>query len=117
MPGTIRWGVKRGQFLAEDRILETGGDSAVSSFASAAKIGDVARHAERSSHRSIGQPKTKLLTAEEVARMLDVSTAWVYDHAGRKRPFIPVVRLGKAVRFRPEDIDQFIIAMMRNQPW
>ena len=40
----------------------------------------------------------KLLSAEEVARILNVSTAWVYDHADRKRPVIPSVRLGKAVR-------------------
>ncbi len=30
----------------------------------------------------------KLLTAEDVARVLNVSTAWVYDHADRKRPQI-----------------------------
>ena len=55
----------------------------------------------------------KLLTAEEVARILNVSTAWVYDHADRKRPQVPSVRLGKAVRFRPEDVLTFIDAMTR----
>ncbi len=55
----------------------------------------------------------RLLTAEEVANMLNVSTAWVYDHADRKRPMIPSVRLGKTVRFRPEDIEQFIREMTR----
>ncbi len=54
-----------------------------------------------------------LLTAEEVARILNVSTAWVYDHADRKRPLIPSVRLGKAVRFRPEDVQKFIEEMTR----
>jgi excisionase family DNA binding protein len=53
----------------------------------------------------------RLLTAEEVAKILNVSTAWVYDHADRKRPQIPSVRLGKAVRFRPEDVEQFIREM------
>jgi excisionase family DNA binding protein len=53
----------------------------------------------------------KLLTAEEVAQILNVSTAWVYDHADRKRPAIVCVRLGKAVRFRPEDVRTFIEAM------
>jgi excisionase family DNA binding protein len=56
----------------------------------------------------------KLLSAEEVARILNVSTAWVYDHADRKRPLIPSVRLGKAVRFRPEDLEQFIREMTRH---
>jgi excisionase family DNA binding protein len=55
----------------------------------------------------------KLLTAEEVAKIFGVSTAWVYDHADRKRPTIPSVRLGKAVRFRPEDVERFIREMTR----
>jgi excisionase family DNA binding protein len=55
----------------------------------------------------------KLLTAEEVAQILNVSRAWVYDHAYRKQPAIPCVRLGKAVRFRPEDVRTFIEAMIR----
>jgi excisionase family DNA binding protein len=50
----------------------------------------------------------RLLNVEEVAEILNVSTAWVYDHADRKRPRIPCVRLGKAVRFRPEDVLAFI---------
>jgi excisionase family DNA binding protein len=55
----------------------------------------------------------KLLTVEEVAKILNVSVAWVYDHADRKRPQVPSVRLGKAVRFRPEDVEQFIREMTR----
>ena len=55
----------------------------------------------------------KLLNAEEVAQILHVSTAWVYDHADRKRPAIPCVRLGKAVRFQPEDVRRFIETMTR----
>ena len=54
-----------------------------------------------------------LLTADEVAKILNVSMAWVYDHADRKRPLIPSVRLGKAVRFRPEDVQKFIEEMTR----
>jgi excisionase family DNA binding protein len=55
----------------------------------------------------------RLLTVEEVAQLLNVSTAWVYDHADRKRPVMPSVRLGKSVRFRPEDVRTFIDAMTR----
>ena len=43
-------------------------------------------------------------TAEEVAQLLKVSTASVYDHADRKQPAIPCVHLDKSVRFRPEDV-------------
>lgn len=53
-----------------------------------------------------------LLTAGEVAKILNVSTAWVYDHAARKRPLIPSIRLGKAVRFREEDLRAFIEKMI-----
>ena len=58
-------------------------------------------------------PMERLLTPREVAQILNVSAAWVYDHADRKRPAIPSVRLGKAVRFRPEDVRTFIEEMTR----
>ena len=54
----------------------------------------------------------KLFTAEQVAAILNVSSAWVYDHTNRKRPVLPSVRLGKAVRFRPDDIVRFINDML-----
>ena len=55
----------------------------------------------------------KLLTAEAVAEILNVSTAWVYDHADRKRPLITSVRLGKALRFQPDHVRKFIDDMTR----
>jgi excisionase family DNA binding protein len=58
----------------------------------------------------------KLLTAGQVAEILNVSMAWVYDHADRKRPTLPSVRLGKAVRFRAGDIEKFIEEMSRFTP-
>ena len=36
----------------------------------------------------------KLLTPKEVARWLDVSVDWVHNHATRKEPRLPVVRIG-----------------------
>jgi predicted DNA-binding transcriptional regulator AlpA len=49
--------------------------------------------------------------------MLGVSVAWVLDHSnGRRRPNLPSVKMGKAVRFRPEDIDSFIEQHLRNAP-
>jgi predicted DNA-binding transcriptional regulator AlpA len=59
-----------------------------------------------------------LLTLEEVAKMLGVSKAWVRDHATRRSPRIPVIRLGgkrAVLRFRPRDIESFIDAHLQVQ--
>ena len=59
-----------------------------------------------------GQPVV-LLTLDQVSEMLSVSKAWVRDHATRRNPRIPVVRLGgkrAVLRFRPQDIESFITA-------
>lgn len=53
------------------------------------------------------QPE-RLLTPKEVAEILSVSTAWVLDHSTRRRPHLPSVKLGKAVRFRRTDVEEFI---------
>jgi predicted DNA-binding transcriptional regulator AlpA len=42
----------------------------------------------------------RLLTINDVAELLGVSKAWVYDHVTRKRPFLPCVRLGEITQFR-----------------
>ena len=50
-----------------------------------------------------------LLTAEEVAKRLHVSTDWVWDHSSRKKPLLPVIRMGDgALRYRPSGIEAFI---------
>jgi predicted DNA-binding transcriptional regulator AlpA len=52
-----------------------------------------------------------LLTLDQVAEMLGTSRAWVRDHATRRNPRIPCVRLGgrrALLRFRPQDIETFI---------
>jgi len=49
-----------------------------------------------------------LLAPSEVAKCLGVSSAWVRDHATRKSPRIPAVKVGKLLRFRPVDIREFI---------
>lgn len=51
----------------------------------------------------------ELLRAGDVARILGISPAWVYQHScGKRRPNLPSVRLGGAVRFRAEAIERFI---------
>ena len=50
-----------------------------------------------------------LLTAEDVARRLNVRTDWVWDHSSRKRPLLPVIRMGDgALRYRASGIEAFI---------
>ena len=50
----------------------------------------------------------RLLTAQDVAERLGVSERWVRDHATRRSPRIPVVKLGPLLRFRVEDIEDFL---------
>lgn len=45
-----------------------------------------------------------LLTADEVARMLRVPKSWVYSHLAD----LPAIRLGRYVRFRRGDMDEFL---------
>jgi excisionase family DNA binding protein len=54
------------------------------------------------------QSPGRLLTPKEVAELLTVSVAWVLDHASRRRPLLPSVKLGKAVRFRRQEVEEFI---------
>jgi predicted DNA-binding transcriptional regulator AlpA len=59
------------------------------------------------------QSRRPLLTILQVAEWLGTSPAWVRDHATRRNPKIPVVRLGgrrAVLRFRSADIEKFIAA-------
>lgn len=50
-----------------------------------------------------------LLTAEEVAKRLNVSTDWVWDHSSRKAPYLPAIRISDGVlRYRSSEVDEFI---------
>lgn len=51
----------------------------------------------------------RLLSVGDVAKILGVSPGWVRDHAtGRRRPRLTAVRLGKLLRFRLQDVEEFI---------
>jgi predicted DNA-binding transcriptional regulator AlpA len=57
------------------------------------------------------QTELRLLTPHEVAKILEVSPAWVRDHATRRWPRLPVIRLGgrkSLLRFRRSDVEKFI---------
>ena len=43
--------------------------------------------------------QAKLMSLDDVATMLGTSRAWVRDHATRRNPRIPVVRLGESGPF------------------
>ena len=50
-----------------------------------------------------------LLTVDDVARRLNVSRDWVWDHSSRKTPKLPVIRMGDgALRYRASGIEAFI---------
>jgi hypothetical protein len=50
-----------------------------------------------------------LLTADDVAHRLNVSKDWVWDHSSRKRPHLPVIRMGDGtLRYRASSIEDFI---------
>lgn len=61
-------------------------------------------------------PSTRepLLTVQQVAELLSMSCAWVRQHSsGLRQPQIPSVKLGKSIRFRRTDVDEFIRLMVR----
>jgi predicted DNA-binding transcriptional regulator AlpA len=50
-----------------------------------------------------------LLTAEDVAAKLKVSTDWVWDYSSRKLLYLPVIRMSNGVlRYRASGIDEFL---------
>jgi excisionase family DNA binding protein len=49
---------------------------------------------------------SRLLRGKEVAQILNVSKAFAYRLMAEGE--IPTVRLGRSVRVRPEDLEQFI---------
>jgi excisionase family DNA binding protein len=50
-----------------------------------------------------------LLTAEQVAEMLQVPKAWMYEAAREHR--IPHVKLGRYIRFEHEQLDTWLETM------
>ena len=53
----------------------------------------------------------RLWTLDDVAEFLQMSPGWVRDHATRREPRIPSIRLGghrAVLRFRPQDVQQFV---------
>jgi excisionase family DNA binding protein len=56
----------------------------------------------------------RLLTGDEVADLLNISRSFAF--ALMKRGEIPTVKLGRAVRVRPQDLEEFIaLSVRRNE--
>jgi hypothetical protein len=60
-----------------------------------------------------------LLTPQQVAKRLNTSIDWVWDHSSRKMPLLPVIRIGDGpgragiLRYRASKIEEFIIEQER----
>jgi predicted DNA-binding transcriptional regulator AlpA len=54
----------------------------------------------------------RLLTPRQVGQWLGLSDRWVRDHATRRMPRIPSVKLGSLLRFRPADVEEFIATQL-----
>ncbi len=50
----------------------------------------------------------RLYSALEISKRLGVSERWVRDHATRRYPRIPAIKLGPLVRFRWCDVQKFV---------
>ena len=68
---------------------------------------------------SDGREHDALLTPEQVAKRLNTSIDWVWDHSSRKMPLLPVIRIGDGpgragiLRYRASKIEEFIIEQER----
>lgn len=64
---------------------------------------------ERTTERRDDRSGDALLTVHDVAELLHVPVSWVYEHTSRRGPdALPVVKVGKYVRFRAADLWNYI---------
>ena len=54
---------------------------------------------------------TKLLKSDEIAQLLGVSKSFAYKLI--RLGILPSIRMGRSVRVRQEDLDQFIVTNIR----
>jgi excisionase family DNA binding protein len=65
-------------------------------------------------HGFAGDNASRLLEAEDVANYLGMRTHWVYREVRAGR--LPHIRLGRAVRFRRESIEAWLVSRERGVP-
>ena len=60
--------------------------------------------------------ETELISADEAAKFLGVSAGTLAVWRSTKRYFLPFVKVGHLVRYRPNDLSEFISRRVFNQP-
>lgn len=58
-------------------------------------------------------PATSLLSVPQVAQRLGVPASWVYAQVESPNSELPYIRVGRYIRFEPEDIEGYIAARRR----
>src|SRR5260370_41619665 len=69
----------------------------------------IARRGQLSETSGSKNVRLQLLTVRQVSEWLNVSPSWVRDHAtNRRRPALPALKLGKSLRFREDQLAEWI---------
>ncbi len=95
---------------APERAPSSKSDLLTNNFPADRKIGE---------NLTFHQLYAPLWKPEQVAERLNVSVDWVRDHSSRKKPRLPVIRLGGGpgragvLRYRPNKIEEFVEEMER----
>ena len=64
------------------------------------------RHLVEANEKNTRSP---LLTVSQVSAWLNVSPSWVRDHATkRRRPALPSMKIGRSLRFREDQLAEWI---------
>lgn len=73
------------------------------------QIGGIGRRRQFSEPDKPRIVRSPLLTVRQVSEWLNVSPSWVRDHAtNRRRPALPSLKLGKSLRFREDQLAEWI---------
>jgi excisionase family DNA binding protein len=60
--------------------------------------------------------ETELISADEAAKYLGVSAGTLAVWRSTKRYFLPFVKVGHLVRYRPNDLSEFVLRSVKNMP-
>jgi excisionase family DNA binding protein len=60
--------------------------------------------------------QSELISADEAAKYLGVSTGTLAVWRSTKRYFLPFVKVGHLVRYRPNDLSEFVLRRVVNMP-
>lgn len=70
---------------------------------------DCSAEAETAKKAHVREYDTALLTVQEAARFLNVTTSWIYEHVRPEADDpLPVLKLGKYLRFDLRDLHEYV---------